>query len=449
MKTQRFNRRSILRGALGGATVGLGIPLMDIFLNGNGNALANGAAMPTRFGTYFWGLGLTPTLWEPKKVGFDYDVPPELAFLKDGDLQKKVSVFTGFTVMLDGRPSHPHWTGLAAILSGNAPVKLNSFDKLPSFDIAVGDAIGGGTRFRTIEATPYRATSASYSTRGEDNFKTADDSPLALYTRIFGEGFSDPNAGNWKPDPRVMVKKSVLSTVKEQRDALWADAGASDRARLDQYFTSIRELEQKLDTELVAPAPCEACVVPTRPEVIERKGDVPTIVHNNKVMCDLMAMALACNQTHVFNYVFTSATSEIYRPGDTPVYHSHTHEEPVNQKLGYQPISAELAQVSVDGFATFIKAMDAIKEGDGTLLDHALVMGFSDTGWAKIHSIDNIPMMLAGGANGRHKSGQHVKVQGDPVTRLSLTAQQLLGMPVGSFGSGSMQTTKAITELVA
>lgn len=448
MRSQRFDRRSILRGVLGGATVGFGLPLLDLFLDGNGTALASGAPLPTRFGTFFWGLGLTPKLWEPQKVGAGYDIPPELKFL-EGGLDKKTSIFTGFTAMLDGRPSHPHWTGMASVLTGQAPVKINTFDKLASFDTAIAEAIGGGTRFRTIEATPYAATATSYSSSGEDNFKMADQSPLALYNRLFGEGFHDPNSAEWKPDPRVMVKKSVLSTVKEQREALWSDAGAADRRRLEQYFTSIRELEQKLDVELERPAPCESCTVPAKPEELTKKGDVPTIIRNNEIMVELLAMALACNQSKVFNYVFTTATSEIYRPGDTPVYHAHTHEEPVDTKLGYQPISAELAQVSVNAYGALLKAMDNIKEGDGTLLDHSLVLGFSDTGWAKIHSIDNIPMLLAGGANGRHKTGQHVKVGADPVTRVSLTTQQILGLPVGSFGHGSMQTNKPITEIMA
>lgn len=448
MRSQRFNRRSILRGVLGGATVGMGLPLLDLFLDGNGAALANGAPLPTRFASFFWGLGLTPTRWEPKKVGSDYDIPPQLAFL-EGGLHKKTSVFTGFTVGLDGRPSHPHWTGMAAIMTGQCPVKDKSFDRLNSFDTVISDAVGGGTRFRSIEATPFRGATSSYSSRGEDAFKMADDSPLALYTRLFGQGFHDPNSGDWTPDPRVLVKKSVLSTVKEQRDALWQETGVSDRARLEQYYTSVRELEQKLDAELRQPAPAQACRVPEAPVDLPRKGDVPTVAYNNRHMCELIAMALACNQTNVVNYVFTPATSEMYRPGDTPVYHAHTHEEPVDGKLGYQPISSELADVSVGGFGHFLKTLDNVKEGDGTLLDHALVLGYSDTGWAKIHSIDNIPMLLVGGANGRHKGGQHIKVGADPVTRVSLTVQQLAGVPVGSFGTGSMATSKPITEVMA
>jgi len=76
-------------------------------------------------------------------------------------------------------------------------------------------------------------------------------------------------------------------------------------------------------------------------------------------------------------------------------------------------------------------------------------MGFSDTGYAKIHSIENIPMFLAGGAGGRHKAGQHIHAAGESVTRVSLTAMQLVGAPVGEFGTGTMKTSRPITDVMA
>ena len=154
MKASRFNRRSFMRGAFGGATVGMGLPVLDLFLDGNGKAFADGMAMPTRFATFFWGLGLTPTRWEPKTVGANYETPPQLANVLAGDLKKKTTVFTGFTVDLNGRPSLPHWTGMAAIMTGQCPNRVNMFDGMASFDTAVSDALGKGTRFRSIECTP-------------------------------------------------------------------------------------------------------------------------------------------------------------------------------------------------------------------------------------------------------------------------------------------------------
>ena len=123
MKTPVFNRRSMLRGVVGGGATVLGLPLLDMFLDGNGTALASGAPLPSRFATFFWGLGLTPTRWEPATEGRDYITPPQLSFL-EGDLKKKATVFTGFTVNLNGRPSHPHWTGMAAIMTGHGEIPL-------------------------------------------------------------------------------------------------------------------------------------------------------------------------------------------------------------------------------------------------------------------------------------------------------------------------------------
>jgi hypothetical protein len=288
----------------------------------------------------------------------------------------------------------------------------------------------------------------SYSTDTGTSFNTPDATPLALYTRLFGEGFQDPNSDNWKPDQNVLLRRSVLSAVSEQRKSLLASAPAADKAKLDQYFTSIRTMEQQIEVELQRPAKAEACLVPKAPVEGKRSGMIETVNANNKIMAELMAMALACNQTKVFSVVHTSATSESYLKGDSSIYHLHTHDEPLDDKLGYQVVSSQLAELAVRGYSDFVRALDSIKEGDGTLLDHSLVLGFSDTGYAKIHSTDNIPMFIAGGANGKHKGGVHVVGNGDAVSRVSLTAQQAIGMPVGAFGVGSMKTSKSCSEVL-
>jgi len=273
--TTRFNRRSVLRGMVNGTAIGVSLPLLDMFLNGNADALATGAPLPTRFASFFWGLGLTPTRWEPKTAGKGYATPPQLAFL-EGKMKDRATVFEGFTVKLNGRPSHPHWTGMAAIMTGQCPNRVNQFDGLASFDTLISDVNGKGTRFRSVECTPFRSAVTSYSSRGQDSFSTSDDSPLQLYKRLFGEGFHDPNAADWKPDTRTMIKRSVLSSVKDQRDALMAQAGASDKARLDQYFTSVREVENKMAAELSrALGLVDAAFVQRLTRVIERAG-LPT-----------------------------------------------------------------------------------------------------------------------------------------------------------------------------
>jgi hypothetical protein len=439
-----------MRGLIGGAGVVVGLPALDIFMDNHGQAWADGTKLPTRFGTYFWGLGLTDTptggtRWVPTKTGAGYELTPELQSL--GALKDKVSVFSGFRVIGDGKPNIVHWSGHASILSGIAPMVTAKMEG-PSLDTKVADAIGGASRFKSLDLSPNGKT-FSYSTRTGSAFATPETSPMALYTRLYGEGFQDPNSPNWSPDPNIMLRQSVLSAITDQRMALAQTLGTADRAKMDQYFTSLREMENQLAIQLRKPEKCEACVIPGKPGEMPYSGSVDVVNANTKAMAKLLAMGLACNQTRVFNVVHTPGSSETYLAGSSKTYHQTTHDEPTDTKLGYQIETSKLAGMVMEGFGAFIQELNAIKEGDGTLLDHSLVMAFSDTGYAKIHSIDNIPMMLAGGANGRHKAGQHIATKGEPVTRVSLTAMQMAGVSVGEFGDGSMKTSRPISEVVA
>lgn len=448
----KFNRRSVLRGMLGGSAVYMGLPALDVFLNSNGTAFADGAKLPVRFGTYFWGLGLTDTpaggtRWVPKTIGPGYEITPELEAIKN--VKDKVSVFSGFRVIPDGRANLVHWSGHAGILSGVAPASSARFDA-PSFDTKIADAIGTGTRFKVLDVdASVSRRPVSYSTRTGNTFATPEATPLALYTRLFGPGFQDPNSPDWKPDPSIMLKQSVLSAVKDQRQALMNNVGKADQVKLDQYFTSVREMENSLAIQLQRPDKCEACVVPGAPKEAPRGASVDIVNANTRTMAKLLAMGLACNQTRVFNFVHTGGTSETYIAGQSKIYHQITHDEPTDAQLGFQPETSKLAGLVMQGLGAFLEEMDAIKEGDGTLLDNMLVLAFSDTGYAKIHSIENIPMLLAGRAGGKHKAGQHIHSTGEAVTRVSLTAMQLAGAPVGEFGVGTMRTSRPISEVMA
>jgi hypothetical protein len=438
---------------LQGTAVCVGVPILDRFLDGNGVVYADGAKLPVRFGTYFWGLGLTDTptggtRWVPSKTGFGYEIMPELEALKA--VKDKVSVFSGFRAIGDGRPNLVHWSGHASILSGAAPGVSGRFDA-PSFDTTIADAIGATTRFKVIDVdASVSRLPVSYSTRTGVTFALPETTPIALYTRLFGPGFQDPNSDNWKPDPSIMLRQSVLSAIKDQRQALMSGVGKADQVKLDQYFTSVREMENQLATQLEKPAKCEACIVPPSPQDKDapRSASVDSVHANTKAMARLLALGLACNQTRVFNFVHTAGLSETYVPGESKIYHQITHDEPTDTTLGYQPETSRLAGLVMQAFGDFLVELDAVKEGGGTLLDNSLIMAFSDTGYAKIHSIENIPMFLAGKAGGRHKAGQHIHAVGESVTRVSLTAQQLVGAPVGEFGSGSMRTARPIAEII-
>lgn len=448
MATETTRRRFLLRGVMGGAGVALGLPFLDCFLDGNGQALAattGGGRLPVRFGTWFWGCGIIPDRWTPTKAGANYDLPPQLAALKG--IQQHVSVLSGFSVPLDGEANSPHFSGNIMVRTG-APAEGWQKIAAPTLDVLIGDAIGGGSVFRSLDVTPDGNPRTSYSFRNGSSMNASIPTPLEMYQKLFGSDFQDPNAANFTPDPRYMVRKSILSGVTDERHQLMKRIGAADRIRVDQYFTSVREVEQKLAMQLQKPPPAESCSIPGKPAEVTPGTDIDARIAAHKVMVDMMAMALACNQTKVFNMAFSTALSDLRKDGSATGYHQATHEELTDRSLGYQPTVDAFVMQNMTAWADFVKAMAAVKEGDGTLLDNMLVLAHSDVSFGKNHDVNGLPMMVAGRAGGKVKSGIHIKSGGDPVTRVGLTMQQVMGVSVDTWGTGASRATRALSELL-
>ena len=440
-----LNRRKVLRGIMGGTAVSVGLPLLDCFLNGNGTALASGAPLPTCFGTWFWGCGLQPGHWVPRVAGPNYEMAPQLEVL--APFKDKINIYSGLAVNLGGRANQAHGSGPAAILKGVSPGP--GAPKPPSIDTLISGAIGTKTRFRSLEIAANGIATSSFSNLGGSVTNPAETSPLTLYTRIFGPEFMDPNAAAFKPDPAVMVRRSALSAVTEEREGVMRKLGASDRVRLDEYFTSLRAIEQQLDLQLQKPAPLEACSVPGAPEGRPTNPIIDNVLVNNKLFAGLLAHALACGQTRVVNMVFSPAVSDLRTVGSADIHHIFTHVEAVDPALGYQPNVWWFQARCMEGFLAVLQAFDAVREGDGTLLDRTLLFASTDTGYAKAHSVINIPLFTAGRANGRVKTGIHYSAPGDTVTRVGLTIQQALGLPINSWGLDANHTSNTITEVLA
>jgi len=442
----QLGRRRVLRGMLGGAAVTVGLPFLDCFLDGSGTARADGAPLPTIFATWFFGCGLNPGRWEPKTAGKLVDLGPELEPIRP--YMSKVNVFSGFKVPLDGKPAQPHITGRIAVQTGIVAA-AGQKTALPSVDTIIADSIGTKTRFRSLEVSCI-GSRLSESVRVGNIMNPSEISPAALYTRIFGADFRDPNAAEFTPDPRVMARQSVLSGVKDQLADLQGMIGAADKVRLDEYLTSLRQLEQQLDLELQKPEPLKACSVPQKPAgELPPNAEVTTMQTNHKLFVQLIASALACGQTRVANIALTEGLSTLRRSGNAVIHHTHTHEEPVDPKLGYQPNVTWFIGTIMGAMADMIATFDGFREGDRTLLDRMLVWVTSETGYAKVHSTDNIPTLTIGGANGRVKTGHHIQTAGDPITRVGLTVQQAMGVPVNSWGSDNLATSRTVTEILA
>lgn len=442
---RKLHRRSVLRGMLGASAVGVGLPLLDCFLNENGTAFAGGAPLPLRFGTWFWGLGHNPGRGIAPVSG-PIEFRAECAPLEPW--KPYINYFSDFNAPMDGRVSAVHFTGWVAARTGTVPLRGGDIPD-PTLDVLVSDALGSGTRFRSLDLNSVGDPKDSYTLRSAGSRNAAEVSPIALYNRVFGAGFADPRAAEFKPDPKIALRQSVLSAVREQSQDFSRTVGAADRVRMDEYFTSIRQMEQQLQLSQERPAVSESCVRPAKPAEGPVGVELETVEANHAMMADLLTIALACNQTRVFNMLFSQSLSMVRRAGEAHTHHTLTHEEPVDAKLGYQAEVAWYNVRSMEALARFISAFGKVKEGAGTLLDNTLIFANSDTNNAKVHSVDGVPVMFIGRAGGRLKTGLHVVGGGDPISRVGLTALQVMGLKLPTWGTASLRTAKTITEVVA
>ncbi len=435
----KLDRRMVLRGTLAGGVVSVGLPMLECFLNSNGTALAaTGAALPVRFGSWFQHLGLNPGMWVPDKIGAGYQHNTQLKVLDE--FRDRTNLFSGLKFSLDGRPHETHTSSVqiatTGIYGGGGP----------SLDSSIADVIGQRNRFRSLEVSLY-GSRRSLSRRSATSINPAEPSPVALYTRIFGQEFQDPNAADFKPDPMVMARQSVLSPIADRRQDLEKKVSASDKRLLDEYFTGLREMEQKLAQSLEKPAPMPSCSVPGQVKEAKPGTVIDDVETNTIVFGKLLAYAMACDQTRVFNAEVGS--QGLRHAGSTFTWHTATHEEATDEKLGYQKEVYAFVTGANKIFAAFLRSLDSMKEGPGSVLDRTIVLWQTDHGDARNHSLENVPLLTVGSAGGRFKTGMHLSLPGDPYARVSLTVQQAMGVPISTWGDRSNQTSKTITEMLA
>ena len=441
----KLTRRRFLRGTLKGAAVSVALPLLDVFLNDSGTALASGAPIPLRFGTWSWGLGMSEPIFVPKRTGANFDLPEEIAAL--APVQKHVNLYTNFHVFKDDAPNLCHHSGWVVLRSGTAPMTRENRPG-ETLDVTVARQIGNATRFRSLSATATGDVRDSFSYEGGNRVTTPEWSPLRFYQRLFGDGFQDPNAESFTPDPRLLVRKSALSVVRDDAKRLEKTLGQADRARLDQYFTGLRDLERRFDLQLTKPDPREACVVLDAPPDLPQGLDADLVSKRHRMMAELMLMAVACDQTRVFNLFYAAAFSATTKPGYDKPHHTATHEEAVDPELGYQPNVSWFTRRAMEEWAWYVQRLADFREGDGSLLDHCFVYATTDQSFAKLHAIDGIPMFSAGNAFGRVRTGLHLDGGGTPGCRLGYTAQRLMGVELPSWGTKSNQTSSEIGEIL-
>lgn len=436
-----LNRRTFLRGLVAGAAVSVALPPLEAMMNANGTAYAAGGAFPCRFGLYFWGNGILPDRWVPTDTGPDYTLSPQLAPLEG--VRDHVAVLSGYTLKVANVVAHG--SGVAGILSGRDMIQQGEDATFagPSLDQVIAGAIGDATRFRSLEVGVQPGMTGRSHT-GPWSVNPPESDPVALFERLFGPSFRQPGDGS-VVDPRIALKRSLLDGVLADAQTLNTKLGAADRARLEQHLDAVRDLELRLARLQEDPPDLDACVRPEAPEPIPPIEGRPQMLARARVMADLTTMALACDQTRVASMWFTDPLNDVLFPDATAGHHQLTHDEP-----GDQPQVHDIILATMEGFAYWLESMRDITEGDGTLLDHCAVLATSDVSYGRTHSIDEYPILVAGGADGRLKTGFHHRTGGgENAGRVPLTLLRALGVSAASFGEGNAQTDRTVSELEA
>ncbi len=450
-RRNRISRRALLRGMLGGSAVAVGLPALELFLNESGTAYADCASgMPTVFGIFYWGNGMIPDLWNPTTTGPGYDLPPMLSGLRKSvmggdnwDVTPKVSVVSGMRVLTSN--TSPHGSGPAGLFSG-ADLVDDTFIG-PSLDQVIADgfaASGGDKRFHSIEIGVERSTS-SWSMTGPHMVNPPECDPFGLYTRIFGPEFRLPGDHS-APPPQIALRHSVLDAVGAQARRLESRVGAADRARLEQHYEGIRALELQLERLAMAPV-APACVArPDMPamDYPDREGR-PQMQAIHRVMVDMMAITLACDQTRVFSEMFSQPVNNTLFLDAPAGHHELTHNE-----VDPQPQVERIVTFILGEFAYLVNKLDSVVEGGSTLLDRCAILGTTDVSYGRTHSLEDYPMLIAGNACGTLRSGLHYQSpSAENASKVPLTIMNALGLVTAGYGTGAAHTTDMLSAIQA
>ena len=411
-----LDRRRFLKG-LG---VGISLPLLDAMRPAFA-APGSVSGPPRRFVAMCAGLGFHTPFLVPGKAGRDFEPTPYLELLKDH--RDDLTIFSGL--------SHPEQNGnnghaseLTWLTSAKRP-GLAGFKNTISIDQVIANRIGLETRY------PFLALSNSSSSLSWTDSGVAipgEQSPARLFQQLFIEGTPAEKAQQVKDLKRG---KSILDTVRGEAQRLHRELGHRDQEKLDEYLTSVRDLESRLQVS-------EGWIERPKPKVgvealkdIEDKNDA---IGKQRLMYDLMALALQTDSTRTITYQIGGMNAVPTIEGVTQDWHNLSHHGRDEKKI------EELKIIESEEFralADFLARLKSQDEEGGTLLDHTMVLYGSNLGNASSHSWRNLPLLLAGGG---FRHGQHLAHDPENNTEfanLLVQMAQQMGLEIESFGSSS------------
>ena len=420
------------RRFLGGAAGLVALPWLERLAP---RAAAAHEASPKRLVAFYVPNGIRMDAWTPTTTGADYALTPILSPLEP--IRNKVLVLSG----LANAPAHPdgpgdHAAGTAGFLTCRHVVKADGagIRNGTSVDQLAARSVGRATRIASLQ---YGIDSGSgvgncdsgYSCAYVRNISWASESqplpkitsPEAAFSSLF-DG-ADRKLSAVQRARRRRDRSSVLDYVRGEAQTLARAVSASDRIKLDEYLTGVRELERRVQS-----ADSFACVAPPEPS--------PDLSYPDHVrlMLDLTLLALKCDATRIVSFMLGNggSTRSYEFLGVHGGHHDISHHQKRPENLDKLQIidTWEVAQLSY-----LLQRMDRVLEGDGTLLDHSVVFFSSEIEDGDTHSHYNLPVLLGGGLGGALPTGSHLRVPYNaPVSGLFLTLLAGLSVPAAHFG---------------
>jgi hypothetical protein len=406
-----INRRRFLRGA----GVSLALPWLDAF------ALAGAVAKPRRrMVCICTPLGLHPPFFFPQKGGKNYALTPYLEVLKD--LRSDFTVISGL--------SHPeignsHDSIFSFLTSAPHPEIRAGFRNSISLDQFAADHIGGETRFPSL-ALADEGFSLSWTRSGA--IVPSDTWPSSVFERLFIEGRPEEVQAQ---NRRLRDGQSVLDSVGDQAKKMQPGLGTNDRDKLDEYLTSVRELEKRLARAEEWSKKPKPKVDAKRPQNINNPAD---IIGRTRLMFDLIHLALQTDSTRLITMLLAGTSLVPTVPGVSQGHHDLSHHGQDTNKI------EQLKKVELETMKAVRDLLARLKqsrEDGGPLLDRTMVFFSSNLGAGSTHSTRNLPVLLAGGG---FKHGQHLAydpAKPPPLCNLYVSMLQRLGINVDKFGSGT------------
>ncbi|HVU49766.1 MAG TPA: DUF1552 domain-containing protein [Polyangia bacterium] len=440
----------------------MALPPLESMFNGNGDAYADGAAIPKRLGIFFWGNGVKPDHWTPTSTGAGWAATPSLMPLFTAGVNDYVNVVSGTTIT--SGDERGHHSGTVGILSGAPLVSqpaggapYRSTFSMPSIDQVAAKIIGASSQFPSLEVgistrvNGNEGTTLHYlSHSGPDSPNPPEYDPAKLFSRVFGT-FTPPAGGGATPmvDATLGYRKSVLDAVLGDLMKVRARVGTADKARLDLHASGIRDLENRLMTASQPMSVAMACQAPTNPGSFPDQNGKEQIAEKTKAMSDLLAIALACNQTRVFSMMFSGSTaSTVYwQVNLSEGHHQLTHDEP-----GDQPGVQASTVFTMQCFAQLLVSLKSVPEGAGNVLDNTAILASTDTSDGRFHDIRDYPILVAGKGGGYFKyPGIHYRspTGTESTSNVLLSVMRGAGTNVTSVGGGGGLSTTSCSQIEA